>query len=176
MGTQLFPVPVHPRNRSACPRAPIILQSRQHLTPPIPLIPALEPRVPLRPYPVEIQMEDVPLCDSALLCFSVRSACSVSSLPRGLPPTSLSRRLSFLRQRRPSPSPAKLRPSAIRSFRSKFPKNQTSSTLQFQIGGNTQLEGTLTVGSQATVDYHTAGGKMIATRVVITPASGVSLY
>lgn len=61
-------------------------------------------------------------------------------------------------------------------FSLEVPRNQTSSTLQFQIDGNTQLEGTLTVGSQATVDYHAAGGKMIATHVVITPTSGVSLY
>jgi hypothetical protein len=61
-------------------------------------------------------------------------------------------------------------------FSLEVPGNQTSSTLQFQIDGNTQVEGTLTVGSQATVDYHTAGGKMIATHVVITPTSGVSLY
>ena len=61
-------------------------------------------------------------------------------------------------------------------FSLEIPNNQTPSTLQFQIDGNTQLEGTLTIGSQATVDYHTAGGKMIATHVVITPTSGVSLY
>jgi hypothetical protein len=61
-------------------------------------------------------------------------------------------------------------------FSLEVPRNQTSSTLQFQIDGNTQLEGTLAVGSQATVDYHTAGGKMIATHVVITPTSGVGLY
>ncbi|MFI5096701.1 MAG: hypothetical protein ACHQT6_01890 [Candidatus Acidiferrales bacterium] len=50
------------------------------------------------------------------------------------------------------------------------------STLQFQLDGNTQLEGTLAVGSQASVDYRTASGKMIATHVIVTPASGVSLY
>lgn len=61
-------------------------------------------------------------------------------------------------------------------FSLEIPNNQTSSTLQFQIDDNTHLEGTLAVGSQATVDYHAAGGKMIATHVVITPASGVSLY
>jgi hypothetical protein len=61
-------------------------------------------------------------------------------------------------------------------FSLEVPGNQTSSTLQFQIDGSTQVEGTLAVGSQATVDYHTAGGKMIATHVVITPTSGVGLY
>jgi hypothetical protein len=56
------------------------------------------------------------------------------------------------------------------------PKNQTSSTLQFQLDGNTPRDGNLAVGSQATVDDRTANGKMIATHVVVTPASGVSLY
>jgi hypothetical protein len=61
-------------------------------------------------------------------------------------------------------------------FSLEVPKDQTSSTLQFQLDANTQLEGTLAVGSQATVDYRTASGKMIATHVIVTPASGVSLY
>ena len=61
-------------------------------------------------------------------------------------------------------------------FSLEVPKNQTSSTLQFQLDGNTQLEGTLAVGSHAPVDYHTADGKMVATHIVVTPASGVSLH
>jgi len=61
-------------------------------------------------------------------------------------------------------------------FSLEVPKNQTSSTLQFHIDGETQLEGSLAVGSRATVEYHTADGNMIATHVVVTPASGVSLY
>ncbi len=61
-------------------------------------------------------------------------------------------------------------------FSLEVPKNQTFSTLQFQLDGDTKLEGTLAVGSQAAVDYRTVDGKMIATHVVVTPASGVSLY
>jgi len=56
------------------------------------------------------------------------------------------------------------------------PGDQKPDTLQFQIDGSTQLEGTLAVGSQATVDYHVASGKMIATHVVVRPASGVNPY
>lgn len=123
--------------------------------------------MPLRPYPVEIQMEDVPLCDSALLCFIV----AAWSTPHPSQPASL---LSSAAETKSVSG--KIASVADSEFSLEVPKNQTSSTLQFQIDGKTQLEGTLTVGSQATVDYHTAGGKMIATRVVITPASGVSLY
>lgn len=61
-------------------------------------------------------------------------------------------------------------------FSLEVPKNEKPSTLQFQLDANTQLEGTLAVGSQATVDYRSAAGKMIATHVVVPPASGVSLY
>ena len=61
-------------------------------------------------------------------------------------------------------------------FSLEVPKEEKPSTLQFQLDANTQLEGTLAVGSQATVDYRTTSGKMIATRVIVTPASGVSLY
>jgi hypothetical protein len=55
-------------------------------------------------------------------------------------------------------------------------KNQKSNTLQFEIDGNTKVEGRLSVGSQAAVEYHQDGDKMIATRVIVTPASGISLY
>ena len=61
-------------------------------------------------------------------------------------------------------------------FSLEVPKNQTSSTLHFQLDDSTQLEGTLAVGSQAAVEFHTADGKMIATHIVVTPASGVSPY
>jgi hypothetical protein len=50
----------------------------------------------------------------------------------------------------------------------------TSNTLQFLIDGNTKVEGKLSVGAQATVEYRNDSGKYIATRVVVTPASGLS--
>jgi len=49
-----------------------------------------------------------------------------------------------------------------------------SNTLQFLIDGNTKVEGKLSVGAQATVEYRNDGGKYIATHVVVTPASGLS--
>lgn len=61
-------------------------------------------------------------------------------------------------------------------FSLEVPTQEKPNTLQFQLDGITLLEGTLAVGSQATVDYRTASGKMIATHVIVTPASGVSLY
>jgi hypothetical protein len=49
-----------------------------------------------------------------------------------------------------------------------------SNTLQFLIDGNTKVEGKLAVGAQATVEYRNDSGKYVATRVVVTPASGLS--
>jgi hypothetical protein len=49
-----------------------------------------------------------------------------------------------------------------------------SSTLQFLVDGSTKVEGRLTVGSQATVEYRDNGGKYVATHVVVTPASSGS--
>jgi hypothetical protein len=51
-----------------------------------------------------------------------------------------------------------------------------SNTLQFLIDGDTKVEGKLSVGAQATVEYRNDSGKYIATRVVVTPASGTLLY
>ena len=53
-------------------------------------------------------------------------------------------------------------------------QNSDSSTLQFLIDGNTKVEGKLAVGAQATVEYRNDSGKYIATRVVVTPPSGMS--
>ncbi len=46
-----------------------------------------------------------------------------------------------------------------------------SNTLQFLVDGQTKVEGRLSVGSQATVEYRNDGGKYIATHVVVAPAS-----
>ncbi len=53
-------------------------------------------------------------------------------------------------------------------------RNQTLNTLAFVLDGNTQIEGGLVVGAYATVDYRTEGEHLIATRIVATPASGMS--
>jgi hypothetical protein len=54
--------------------------------------------------------------------------------------------------------------------------DSNSNTLQFLVDANTKVEGKLTVGAQATVEYRDAEGKYIATRVVVTPASGMTRY
>jgi hypothetical protein len=55
-------------------------------------------------------------------------------------------------------------------------KNKDASTVQFMVDDKTKVEGKLTVGAQATVEFRTDSGKNIAVRVVVTPASGMSLY
>ena len=52
-------------------------------------------------------------------------------------------------------------------------KNAKPDIVHFMIDENTAVEGKLTVGAQAAVDYRVDGEKMIATRVVIIQASGI---
>ena len=54
--------------------------------------------------------------------------------------------------------------------------HKTLNTLAFVLDSKTQIEGALVVGAHATVDYRTEGEHLIATRIVATPASGVSPY
>ena len=53
-------------------------------------------------------------------------------------------------------------------------KNTKPDIVHFVIDENTAVEGKMTVGAQAAVDYRVDGEKMIATRVVITQASGIA--
>jgi hypothetical protein len=53
-------------------------------------------------------------------------------------------------------------------------KNAKPDIVHFVIDENTAVEGKLTVGAQAEVDYRVDGEKMIATRVVILQASGIA--
>jgi hypothetical protein len=55
-------------------------------------------------------------------------------------------------------------------------KDQNVNTVQFQIDGSTKVDGKLSVGAQATVEYRSDDGKNVATHVVVTPASTVDLY
>ena len=55
-------------------------------------------------------------------------------------------------------------------------RETTLNTLAFVVDSNTKIEGALIVGAQATIDYRTAGEHLIATRIVATPASGISPY
>lgn len=53
-------------------------------------------------------------------------------------------------------------------------KNAKPDIVHFVIDENTAVEGKLTVGAQAAVDYRVDGERMVATRVVIIPASGIA--
>jgi hypothetical protein len=55
-------------------------------------------------------------------------------------------------------------------------RNQNPSKLEFVIDSSTKIEGNLAVGSQATVDYRAEGQQLVATHVVVLPASGIQLY
>jgi hypothetical protein len=55
-------------------------------------------------------------------------------------------------------------------------RNQNPNKLEFVIDSNTKIEGKLAIGSQATVDYRAEGQQLVATRVVVLPASEVQLY
>jgi hypothetical protein len=55
-------------------------------------------------------------------------------------------------------------------------KNQDVSNVQFLVDDNTKVEGQLTVGAHATVEYRSNEGKNVAVHVVVTPASGIHLY
>jgi hypothetical protein len=55
-------------------------------------------------------------------------------------------------------------------------ENQQPHTMQFLVDGNTKVEGKLTVGAQAMVEYRPDGEKNVAVRVVVKPASGVRPY
>jgi hypothetical protein len=51
--------------------------------------------------------------------------------------------------------------------------HQTPSKLDFVIDSDTKIEGTLVVGAQAAVDYRADGERLVATHVVVLPASGI---
>jgi hypothetical protein len=55
-------------------------------------------------------------------------------------------------------------------------RNQNPNKLEFVIDSNTKIEGKLAIGSQATVDYRAEGQQLVATHVVVLPASGIRVY
>jgi len=55
-------------------------------------------------------------------------------------------------------------------------RNQNPNKLEFVIGPNTKIEGKLAIGAHATVDYRAEGQQLVATHVVVLPASGIQLY
>lgn len=52
-------------------------------------------------------------------------------------------------------------------------QNERESRLEFLVDGNTKVEGRLSVGAQATVEYRSEAGRNIAAHVSVIPASGV---
>lgn len=55
-------------------------------------------------------------------------------------------------------------------------RSQNPDKLTFLIDSETKVEGKLSIGVQATVDYRSADGKNIATHVTVMPASGFQSY
>jgi hypothetical protein len=55
-------------------------------------------------------------------------------------------------------------------------KDKDVNTFQFLVDDHTKVDGKLSVGAQATVEYRSDGDKNIAVRVVVTPASGIGVY
>lgn len=54
-------------------------------------------------------------------------------------------------------------------------RNQNPNKLEFVIDSNTKIEGKLTIGAHASVDYRAEGQQLIATHIVVLPASGIQL-
>lgn len=55
-------------------------------------------------------------------------------------------------------------------------RNQNPNKLEFFLDNNTKMEGKLAVGAQATVDYRAEGDRLIATHIVVLPASGIDSH
>ena len=101
-----------------------------------------------------------------LLCFAI-SLWSVP-LPAELAPL------------RPTPEPSSVSGTIANVNTSQFTlslnRNQNPNKLEFVVDANTKIEGQLAVGSHATVDYRAEGQQLVATHVVVLPASGIQLY
>jgi hypothetical protein len=55
-------------------------------------------------------------------------------------------------------------------------ESQGQQTVEFLVDDKTKVEGKLTIGAQAMVEYRSDGGRNIAVHVVVTPASGIGPY
>lgn len=58
------------------------------------------------------------------------------------------------------------------SFTLEIKKSKDPQTVQFEVDENTKVEGKLTVGAQAVVEYRAEGDKNIATHVVVHAPAG----
>jgi hypothetical protein len=52
-------------------------------------------------------------------------------------------------------------------------KDQDKKQLQFVVDNNTKVDGQLSVGAQATVDFKLDSGKNVAIHIIVTPTSGL---
>lgn len=52
-------------------------------------------------------------------------------------------------------------------------ENEKAQTVQFLVDDKTRMEGKLSVGAQAMVEYRSDNGQNIAVHVVVTPSSGL---
>jgi hypothetical protein len=55
-------------------------------------------------------------------------------------------------------------------------KDQQDQTVEFLVDDKTRVEGKLTIGAEAMVEYRSDSGKNIAVHVVVKPSSGSQLY
>ena len=78
----------------------------------------------------------------------------------------------------PEPSSVSGRVATVNDslFTLELNRNQNPNKLEFVIDSRTTIEGKLAIGSNATVDYRAEGPRLIATRVVVLPASRIQLY
>ncbi|MBZ5541828.1 MAG: hypothetical protein LAN61_15020 [Acidobacteriia bacterium] len=99
-----------------------------------------------------------------VLCFTV----AVWSLPVNTRPL-----LSGLASSNPTVT-GKLSAIGVASLTNDVKKSQDAEPMQFLIDDNTKLEGKLTVGAQATVEYRASdNGKNVALHVVVQPVASL---
>jgi len=92
-----------------------------------------------------------------LFCFTVAAwsspmASNFAALPTGAENQSISGKISSI---------------GDASFAIDVMKNQDISTIQFLVDGSTKVEGKLSVGAHATVEFRSEGGKNLAVHVIV---------
>jgi hypothetical protein len=75
----------------------------------------------------------------------------------------------------PSSVSGKIATVKTSQFTLELNRNQNPNKLEFVVDSNTKIEGKLTVGAHAIVDYRAEGQQLVATHVAVLPASGIQL-
>jgi hypothetical protein len=96
-----------------------------------------------------------------MICFTVAAwsspaATNFAALPKGPENQSLSGKISSI---------------GDAAFAVDVMKGQEISTIQFLVDGSTKVEGRLSIGAQATVEYRSDNGKNLAVHVIVAPSS-----